>query len=112
MDSLTDVHKLFVTCCVLHNMLLGIDAPFSDLHPHHSEILGQVVSSRPYSSASGTDVIIEENTDVTGVGMQGAEHEHPMLFFQDGSSEPTHYQLRDDLARHYNLANPPSSERH
>ncbi len=108
-DNLSDVHKLFVTCCVLHNMLLAVDQPFSDNQPHASQILGNTVSSRPYSN-SGIDFVVEEDTDVTGVGMQGAPSNIPM-FFHDGSTEPTHYSLRDSLAEHYNIVNPNPRQR-
>ena len=103
-DNLSDVHKLFVTCCVFHNMLLIVDQPFNDFQPHVSDILGNTVSSRPYSS-SGIDVVIGEDTDVTGVGMRGASTNSPM-FFHDGSSEPSSDVLRDHLANHYNVVNP------
>lgn len=102
-DNLADVHKLFVTCCVLHNMLLAVDAPFDDFQPHVSEILGRVVSSRHYSDSRHRDVVVREDTDVTGVGMDGAQPSCPM-YFHDGSSEPTHWSLRDHLAEHYNIA--------
>jgi hypothetical protein len=103
-DNLVTVHKLFVTCCVLHNMLLAADAaPFDDFQPHVSDILGRVVSSREYSNSRQRDVVITEETDVTGVGMDGAQAHSPM-YFHDGSSEPTHWTLRDALAEHYNIA--------
>lgn len=101
-DNLSDVHKVFVTACVFHNMLLDVDRPFDDFQAHHSDIVGQIVSSRNYSS-SGVGVVIREDTDVSGVGMDGAGSSAPM-FFQDGSSEPTHFTLRDSLAKHYDFA--------
>jgi hypothetical protein len=101
LDNIEDVANLFVTCCALHNMLLLRDRPFSDSR-NASEVLGNVVSSRHYSSAgAGADVVISEDLDVSGVGMEGAG---PQWFFQDGSTEPTHYTLRDKLANHYNLS--------
>ena len=90
-------------------MLLAVDQPFSDFQPHASQILGNTVSSRPYSN-SGIDLVVGEDTDVTGVGTQGAPSNVPM-FFHDGSSEPTHYTLRDSLAEHYNIVNPNPRQR-
>jgi hypothetical protein len=84
-------------------MLLAVDAPFDDFQPHVSELLGRVVSSRHYSDSRHRDVVVREDTDVTGVGMDGARPNSPM-YFHDGSSEPTHWTLRDDLAEHYNIA--------
>ena len=85
-------------------MLLAADAaPFDDFQPHVSDILGRVVSSREYSNSRQRDVLVTEETDVTGVGMDGAQAHSPM-YFHDGSSEPTHWTLRDALAEHYNTA--------
>ena len=82
-------------------MLLLRDRPFSD-SPNASEVLGNVISSRHYSSGgAAADVVVTENLDVSGVGMEGAG---PQWFFHDGSTEPTHFTLRDKLANHYNLA--------
>ncbi len=101
LDNIEDVANLFVTCCALHNLLLLRDRPFRD-SPHAPEVLGNVISSRHYSSGgAAADVVITDNLDVSGVGMEGAG---PQWLFHDGSTEQTHYRLRDQLANHYNLA--------
>jgi len=101
LDNLEDVANLFVTCCALHNLLLIRDRPFIDAQ-NAAEVLGNVISSRHYSpGGAATDVVITENLDVSGVGMEGAG---PQWFFHDGSTEPTHFTLRDKLANHFNLS--------
>jgi hypothetical protein len=101
LDNIEDVANLFVTCCALHNMLLLRDRPFFDSQ-NAPEVLGNVISSRHYSSGgAAADVVVDEDLDVSGVGMHGAG---PQWFFHDGSAEPTHFTLRDKLANHYNLS--------
>jgi hypothetical protein len=84
-------------------MLLQVDRPFAEGQTHWSEIIGNIVSSRPYSSAGArADVTVVPDLDVSGVGMDGAPPSWPGFFtqFQDGRSEPTHWTLRNKLARH------------
>ena len=82
-------------------MLLLRDRPFFDSQ-NAPEVLGNVILSRHYSSGgAAADVVVDEDLDVSGVGMHGAG---PQWFFHDGSTEPTHFTLRDKLANHYNLS--------
>jgi hypothetical protein len=90
-------------------MLLLVDRPFSDGQRTASEILGSRISSREFSSAGpAADIVVGEDLDVSGVGMEGAPPEWHG-YFQDGSSEPTHWSLRNKLARHYELDPKPYS---
>lgn len=99
-DNAADVHKVFLACCILHNMLLLVDQPFEDGQPNASEILGNIVSRRQCSAVPGAGIEITSDLDVSGVGMAGAP---PVWLFQDGSTEPTHWTLRDKLARHVEI---------
>ncbi len=98
LENITDIHNLFMCCCILHNMLLLVDSPFNDSQPTATEILSEHVSAsfRQDSAASGA-----RESDHSGVGMVGAP---PFMLFQDGRTEATHYRLRDKLAAHYNIA--------
>ena len=43
-DDLTDVRALFVTCCVLHNMLLQVDSDnYDEASPHSESIIGNTM---------------------------------------------------------------------
>jgi hypothetical protein len=81
-------------------MLLRVDRPFEDGQPNASEILGNIVSSRHFSTVPGAGIQITADLDVSGTGMEGAP---PLWLFQDGSSERTHWTLRDKLARHVDI---------
>jgi hypothetical protein len=101
-ENIADIHKLFMCCCIFHNMLLLVDRPFDDSQPTASEILRTHVSERLFSQDSAASAQLDaRGSDHSGVGMEGAP---PHVFFQDGRTEPTHYWLRDKLAAHYNIA--------
>jgi hypothetical protein len=101
LENITDIHKLFMCCCILHNMLLLVDNPFNDSQPTASDILSSHVSARHFSPGSAASAqLVAGDYDHSGVGMEGAP---PQLFFQDGRTEATHYRLRDKLAAHYNI---------
>jgi hypothetical protein len=97
-ENLSDVQALFYTCATFHNMLLDWDdAAFEDGGAHSDHIIGNTIAAsrrHPFSVTS--------ELDVTGVGMDGA----PPMFFHDGSSESTHYTLRDALSIHYSIVCP------
>jgi hypothetical protein len=125
LDELADMRHLFVTCCVFHNMLLDHDA--ASMHneasdpsfgQHHPDVLGTTYSARDFAESSTTtpDVVVHENLDVSGAGgmndapinsaffFRDASPEDGIpLYFHDGSSQPTHYALRNALATHVSL---------
>ena len=111
-DELSDVRDTFVACCVLHNMLLQYDAAVVrdeaqdasfGLHDH-AQVLGTRIRALDFSSSASTaDIIVHQHLDVSGVGSENAPRNIP-FFFHDGSSEPTHYTLRNALARHLSLS--------
>lgn len=76
------------------------EADDPDFGRHDSSVLGHVIRAREFASMAVTsDVVVHEDLDVSGVGTQRAPGNIP-FFFHDGSSEPTHYTLRNALARH------------
>lgn len=105
MENIADIHKLFMCCCIFHNMLLLVDRPFDDSQPTASEILSAHVSERHFSQefqdSAASAQLDARGSDHSGVGMEGAP---PYVLFQDGRTEPTHFRLRDKLAAHYNIA--------
>ena len=106
-DELADVRNVFIACCVLHNMLLAHDAAIvreenedSEFGRHDAGVIGTRFRSIDFASSSATnDVIVHPDLDVSGTGMQNAPTDIP-FFFSDGTSEATHYTLRNALARH------------
>jgi hypothetical protein len=122
LDELADMRHLFVTCCVFHNMLLDHDA--ASMHneasdpnfgQHHPNVIGARYFARDFaeSSSATPDVVVHANLDVSGAGgMNDAPNNSRFffrdaspddgipLYFHDGSSQPTHYALRNALATH------------
>ncbi len=101
LENIEDIHKLFMCCCILHNMLLLVDRPFDDSQPTATEILSEHVSASFRQDSAVSAQLGARESDHSGVGMECAP---PHLFFQDGRTEPTHFTLRNKLAAHYNIA--------
>lgn len=101
------MRDIVVACAVLHNMLLAYDAGVvrheaddAVFGRHDPSVIGHVIRARDFASSSATaDVVVDENLDVSGSGMESAPGNIP-FFFHDGSSEPTHYTLRNALSCH------------
>jgi hypothetical protein len=118
LNELENVRDVVVACAVLHNMLLAYDSGVvrdeaNDLEfgLHHSDVLGMRIPSREFAASGATDdVVVHPQLDVSGSGTDSAPRDIPFHFhdapcdipfyFHDGSSEPTHYTLRNALARH------------
>ena len=127
LDELGDMRHLFVTCCVFHNMLLDHDAASMQSEAsdpsfgqHHQDVIGTTYFARDFAESSTTtaNVVVDANLDVSGAGgmndapddsaffgfrqpFRGADPTDGIpLYFHDGSSQPTHYTLRNALATH------------
>jgi hypothetical protein len=81
-------------------MLLLVDRPFDDSQLTATEILSEHVSASFRQDSSASAQLRAVESDHSGVGMEGAP---PHLFFRDGRTEPTHFTLRNKLARNYNV---------
>lgn len=106
LNELENVRDVVVACAVLHNMLLAYDsgvvrdeANDPEFGLHHSDVLGMRIPSREFAASAGPDVVVHPELDVSGSGTDSAPRDIP-FYFHDGSSEPTHYTLRNALARH------------